>query len=402
MKDPQYIVILLIAFLGCAGVALPYPILSPMFFNPQYAQFSQFLAIDAEILLSAVLAAYPIGMFLGSSLLGGWSDRIGRKKVLSFSLTAAAGFYLISALAIYYQHYLLFLLARFAIGLCEGNVAIARAIAIDLAPKQHKTQSVAGVNGAIYLGLLCGPVLGGGFSQFGETFVFVAAAGLNIICLLWLLILFKEPHHNKPTNKQKPSGSAFALLRQQDFRRIFAIHFTMNLGMNAVYLFLPLWLVRDKGYTPVDIGYTVACMTGLMVVTSLFFVSRLDKQFGQVTLIRGSALALMVAYLLLPSTSSWLLILTYMSTGFAVAVYNGIFPAYVSNTYQDKGSGALMGLLSSTMSLSTVVISFVGGFSLFINSAMPLYMGVLFIFISWTLGLFYLRAQQHQATAGVQ
>ena len=51
---------MLVVLLSCAGIALPYPILAPLFLN-EVSSLTTFAGIPPKLLLGLILAIYPLG-----------------------------------------------------------------------------------------------------------------------------------------------------------------------------------------------------------------------------------------------------------------------------------------------------------------------------------------------------
>ena len=134
MRHPRLVLFAVcsVALMSTVGVALPYPILSPLFIDGPVNAFTHWAGLPPKLLLGIAIALNPLGILLGSVLLGSLSDRYGRRRIMLATLSLAVLGYLLTALAMARDDYPLFALARFATGLCEGNAAIARAIAADL------------------------------------------------------------------------------------------------------------------------------------------------------------------------------------------------------------------------------------------------------------------------------
>src|SRR5438128_297696 len=118
-----------VIFLGFLGISLPYLVFPALFLLQEYA------IVPADwneglrgIFLGITLAAYPLGQFLGSPILGSLSDDYGPKGVLSWSLAIGAVFSLLCALAIMIHSVALLIASRFFMGFLQGNIAIARAM----------------------------------------------------------------------------------------------------------------------------------------------------------------------------------------------------------------------------------------------------------------------------------
>src|SRR3990167_10818544 len=78
-----------------------------------------------------VLAMYPLGQFIGSPIIGNFSDYYGRKKVLLISLCACAIGFSGMALSIELNLVSLLFFSAFFTGLCESNMAISQSVIAD-------------------------------------------------------------------------------------------------------------------------------------------------------------------------------------------------------------------------------------------------------------------------------
>ncbi len=388
---------LMVAFLSCVGIALPYPILAPLFMGGEVNGLNSFAGISPELLLGIALAIYPFGIFIGGSFIGSLSDTYGRKKVLQLTLLISVAGYIASAIAIVQEQYLLFIIARFFTGLCEGNVSIARAIALDLAKTIDKTRAISVLNAAIFAGWLMGPLVGGVLAMYGSHVAFNAAAVAILACSLLVQLAIKETTKATATRpfhwKDAISQNSLRLLSQKPIRLVFYIQLFFTLGLNAFYEFYPVWLVTDRNFTPEQIGYTTAGMTLFMTLASLIIVTRLKNKFGQPASMLTALFALSTLVLLLPVTWDFAMQAVFALMGISIAVMNGNFSGYITDIHEDVGHGAMMGLLTTTFCLSNTIIALLGSWMLHFNSNAPLLSTCGFVVIAiWFL--YKLVAQQ--------
>src|SRR3990167_7194178 len=162
----QLWIILLIVFIGFVGTSIAYPIFPPLFLHPAHGAIipAAWHENARSIFLGIALAAYPLGLFIGSPILGGCSDRYGRKRLLMLSLAGSAIAYFLSALSLQFNCLWVLLASRFLTGLMEGNFAIVRAMATDLS-SISKYKSLGRINGISAIGYVMGPILGGFLSD---------------------------------------------------------------------------------------------------------------------------------------------------------------------------------------------------------------------------------------------
>ena len=378
--------VMLVVLFSSAGIALPYPVLAPIFLNEVNA-LTTFANLPSKILLGIILAIYPLGVILGSSVIGAASGLYGRKKVLIITLVLTVISYLLSAMAVLAENFLLFVLARFITGIFPGNISIAKAVAVDLSPTLDKTYTFNLVNATGYLGWLLGPLAGGLLAIYGLDTVFYSAAiaiVVAIICVSALLTADNLPTSTKVHNFSSlfSKQNSFALLANKNIRRIFFIYFLATLGLNAYYEFYPLWLVERFNYSSALIGYLTVVLTLFMTITSVFFVKQLKYllglKFGSIV---GMAL-MAVLFCLHPILSSQSVWPIYALTGIAIAIFNGLLPVYISEQYADIEQGQLMGLITTTFSLANVLIALIGSLLALIGSHWAIIFGAILLIIA--------------------
>jgi MFS family permease len=356
--------VMLVVLFSCAGIALPYPVLAPLFLN-EISPLTTFADLPSKILLGIILAIYPLGVIIGSSVLGAASGIYGRKKTLIITLVLTVIGYVMSALAVTAESFLLLILARFITGVFSGNISIAKAIAVDLSPTLDKTYTFNLVNATGYIGWLLGPLAGGLLAIYGLDIVFYFAAIALIIALISVACVL-QPDIFKPTQPRIKFSqlfskyNSFALLANIKIRRIFLIYLLATLGLNAYYEFFPVWLVEKFDFSSLDIGYITVVLTFFMTITSVFFVKQLKYLFGlKFGAIFGMVLmaVLFGLHLVLSATSVWPI---YAITGVAIAIFNGLLPVYISEKYTDIEQGQLMGLITTTFSVANVLMALIG------------------------------------------
>ncbi|WP_256717768.1 MFS transporter [Shewanella sp. UCD-KL12] len=349
---------LLVTLISVAGIALPYPILAPLFADGS-SPLTQFLNLPSELLLGVVLGIYPLGIILGSSVIGAISDNYGRKRLLTLTLIGSALGYGLTAIAAIFENFLLFCLARLLTGLCEGNIAIARAIAADLHPVIDKTRSFSLISSMGYGGYLLGPLAGGYLIMAGIDAVFWIAALACMLCAL--LSHFLLPKSLDVPDKHAEGGSSLTLLAQPDLRRFFLLYLFLTVGVNLYYEYYPLHLVREFSYQAVDISWATVFLTTCMIFTSLFINPIIQKKLSHPhagllgMMLFGSALAALPFFI----NQSYLISFALMGAG--IAIYNGFLPSYLSHSYEDRAQGKLMGMLVTIFCLGNLLAALIGG-----------------------------------------
>ncbi|MBT9599533.1 MAG: MFS transporter [Vitreoscilla sp.] len=352
-----------VTLLCTVGMAMPYPILAPIFVDGPADAFTHYAGLPPEWLLGMALAANPAGILLGSLVLGPLSDRLGRRRVLVVTLLACAVGNLVTAGALSARWYPLFLLARFATGLTEGNIAVARALLADHHDEASRVRAFAWLNAFQYGGWLLGPLIGGLLLRWGEPVPFGMAALAMLPCagLVMLGVPATAARATVGGSSGGLAGSTLApLIHDPALRRLFALQLAYMCGVTALYEYAPLWCVTEAGFGPTGIAWiTAAQCAGMLAGTAL--ASRLPS-LGHP--LRGTALAAaagaagLALLVVLPPVPG---LVTIGLLGVPLAIYSALLPAWVSSRFAHHGQGRMMGLLTTIFCFSNVAIALAGG-----------------------------------------
>ena len=377
MKTPLLIAAAcLLAMLSTVGAALPYPILPPLFAADATNQLSHFLGLPPKLLFGLALTVNPIGLLIGSALLGPLSDRYGRRPVLLSTAFGAAAGHAITALALVLQSYPLFILARFGTGLLEGNGSVARAMLADRLEGDLRVRALSWLNGAFYMGWLIGPLLAGATLGWGITTPFwVAVAALTLSALLVAIALPRETPSLLTTSWWQVARDKHALnlLRVPQLRGLFIVQLMFTCGVTAFYEFYPLWLVEGPGYDARGIAWITAALCAVMTITTSFAGAPSARD----PLLRARAYAFAVAatIALLAVGNVWLGLAAIILFGIPNAYYNAILPGWCAEQFGHYGQGAVMGLLSTTFCLANILMALAGAVLTLIDTRLILLLG---------------------------
>lgn len=388
----------LLAMLSTVGVALPYPILAPLFADGGANGLNSFLGLPAKLLFGLALTINPLGLLIGSALLGPMSDRYGRRPVLLVTAIGAAMGHALTAAALLAESYPLFIVARFATGLLEGNGSVARALLADRLDGDLRRSALSWLNGAFYLGWLVGPLLAGFTLHWGVTAPFwIAVALLLLTAALVAAALPPEPPSAATTAWWQVARDRHALnlLRVPALRTLFILTLAYTCGVTAFYEFYPLWLVEVPGYGPQGIAWATAALCAVMTTTTLFA----GRPSTGEPLLRARRFAFVTAGLVA------LLALSDMVTpvlglaaivlfGVPHAFYNAIVPHWCAERFGEHGQGAVMGLISTTFCLANIIMALAGAVLTLVDTRLILLLGAgLSAWSAWRMGAWHAQAK---------
>lgn len=404
VQKKQFWVILIIVFLGFIGISMPYLIFPSLFLNPDYSIIpSGWGETSRAIFLGITLAAYPLGQFLGSPILGSLSDDFGRKPLLAGSLFIAGLSNLLSGWSIAYNTLSLLIFSRFLAGLMEGNIAIARAMASDLKLlSKHKTFGT--INAVASIAFLIGPLLGGLMADksifkeltpstpFYTIFVlFIALAGLSTCALTTNSAgtLKEIKGFWQRINLIKRIKLLFTNKRLQSLM-IISTGFT--LAVDILYEFGPVYLTIKWTLVPSDlIVYNAGLCIGLALGNGWLpsLISKYTSNQRPIILSSIAGFSLLLVGMV-QANSMILMLLLFSVSGLFIGLAVTLITVQISNSVDDTIQGEVMGVQLSLRVLCDGMICLFGGFLLLLSSKIIL----LFASLLSVYTFFYYRKQR--------
>src|SRR4026208_393346 len=176
MKRSPLIVIFTTVFIDLVGFGIVIPVL------PFYAEGPAFNATPRTVGL--LFASYSVMQLIFSPILGGLSDKHGRRPVLLLSIIGTGIRFLILRLP---KTITIHFTGRILDGITGGNISTAQAYIADITTEENRAKGMGLIGAAFGLGFIFGPAIGGILSQWGIHVPFFFAAAL---CFANALLLF--------------------------------------------------------------------------------------------------------------------------------------------------------------------------------------------------------------------
>jgi DHA1 family multidrug resistance protein-like MFS transporter len=211
-------------------------------------------------LVGAVAAAFYVGSFSFSALLGRLSDSIGRKPVI------VAGVVLYAAATLLFMsttNPLWFIVFRLLEGMGAAAVTPAgQALVADLSTEATRSRAYGWLTTAQFGGLVAGPALavplynlGGGQGLWAFYAIFLFGGVLSALTAVALLFLVKEPEHAKRRREIKVKRPPVRQLLTRPVMAFMVMAATGNFAMGVFEVLWSIWL-RDLGASMQYIGLT--------------------------------------------------------------------------------------------------------------------------------------------------
>lgn len=378
------ICMILVTFISVLGMALPYPIITPMLLSLKTVTLFNTLTFSPVTYLGLVIALYPLGTFCGSYIIGYCADKYGRKRMIVYPLIGTCLCYLLSGLSISYQGYTVFIILRFLSGIFESNISLTLAVASDISKSISKRKSFSYMTAANYMAYLVGPLLGGYLGYYSYGIPFYIAGGLTILTIILVSFLYHEiQNENKKNNKTKIFSLKF--LNYHKFTvRVLIISLLTGIATMIFYQFYPMYLVQILSFSSIDIANITVVLNIGLILTSLFVFPLLSKVFkDEIIMISSLILYLILTFsLLFVGIKGINVYLLFFIQGILIGL-NGIVTSILISNYtspeeQAQARGFKNSISSLVLSSSSIIIS-----QLIIFSAYaPIYLIISLILIS--------------------
>lgn len=323
---------------------------------PVLAVHARDLPGSTPLLVGMAVGAYGLSQALLQIPFGWWSDRLGRKPVITIGLLIFALGSVVAALG---DHVVTVVLGRFLQG--AGAIAAAvLALTADLTREEnrHKAMALLGMAiGAVFMvSLAAGPALTR-VAGIEGVFWITAVLALGAIVVLWRLV--PNPARSVPhRDVQADAGQIRRVLADPHLRRLDFGIFMLHAVLTAVFVCVPLVLVERLSipvadhwrlYVPVLLG-SLPVMIPLVLLAGrgrwVFTVSRASV---------GLLVAAQILLLLEPGYWSIAAGLWLFFCGFNTL--EALLPSLVSRVAPAAGKGAAIGVYNTGEFLG----AFVGG-----------------------------------------
>jgi multidrug resistance protein len=390
MNRSPLIVIFTTVFIDLVGFGIVIPVL------PFYAEGTAFNATPRTVGL--LFASYSIMQLIFSPILGGLSDKHGRRPVLLLSIIGTGIGFLILGLA---NTLLLLFIGRILDGITGGNISTAQAYIADITTKENRARGMGLIGAAFGLGFIFGPAIGGILSRWGIHVPFFFAAAMCFANAL--LLYFRLPETVTPDHPARNSAAGgrsirqlFSSLKQPRLAFVLVIYFLFIVAFSIMTTSFSLYTMFRFGYDAQHTGYLFAYVGLIAVIIQGGLIGRLVKRFGELPLVIFGAFCFAISLFAVPFVGP-------AAGGLAaLLVGGGVFsmgnslatPALTSLASKSVGAeqqGVVLGVTQSTASLARAVGPFLA--AVLINSSIahrgadgaPHYMSDYSLFVTfWT------------------
>jgi DHA1 family tetracycline resistance protein-like MFS transporter len=350
--------------------------------------------------------AWALMQFFFSPILGGLSDRFGRRPVVLLSNFGLALDYVLMALA---PSLIWLFVGRVISGITSASVSTAFAYIADVTPPERRAAMFGKIGVAFGAGFILGPAIGGLLGDVDPRLPFWAAAGLSFANTLYGLLVLPE---SLPSDRRAPfrwkNANPLGSLHLLRSNRILAGLSVVNFFAQLAHVVLPstfvLYATYRYGWDAKTVGLTLAMVGVCAMVVQGAAIGPIVRRCGERrALLLGlgcGAVGFLIFGVAPTGPLSWLGIPVMALWGVSGAAIQALMTQSVAPDQQ----GQLQGAITSVQSISQLVgpFLFTLTFAYFIGAQAPVKLpGAPFLLASALLVLALVIAARTLAMARV-
>lgn len=350
-------------FVDAAGVALVYPILTPLFVNNETFLFNPSVPSEMRNLLyGVVLALYPMMMFFCSPFLGTLSDKHGRRSILILCLAGNLIGLIMMGVGITMNSIAMILLARIVTGITAANMPIAQAAIIDISSEENKAKNLSLITAANSIGFVVGPIITAILSRPILGYMpslsspFYIASILPLATLFLLIFYFREassPNKHLKLNFMSAFHSIYLAFKNSTTKMPLFIFASFLAGYYIFFSYLSMFALLAFGYNQFMESILLGYFCVIFGCSLLFFVPYLTKRHSLNTCLLVSTVPQSIAILALLLFTN---VVTLWTTATIMAIFVPcsyvVLISILSNRTEKASQGRIMGVSMSVNSLA--------------------------------------------------
>jgi MFS transporter, DHA1 family, tetracycline resistance protein len=365
--------ILLTLFLDILGIGVIIPVLPEI-----VAEVTKGTDYVPSFMYGALIGCYALAQFVAAPIIGGFSDRFGRRPVLLLSILGLAIDFLLTYLA---TNLVWLFFARIASGITAANITASNAYIADISTPQNRIKNF-GLSGAtIGIAFVIGPAIGGWLGQENPRLPFLVAATLAALNFIYgFFVLPESLPPEKRSKKLHMNAVPFAAIyKLGKYPVVSTLAITIFFCALAQQALQSTWILYNGKRFQWDSFQNGLSMTAVGVLTFIMqagLIRHLTSAFGPQKSLFCGLIAASVAHLLYGlATEGWMMY-AIMLVGCFAGLIQPVAQATIARIVPAEEQGTVQGSIASLGSIAAVCAPPIatGLFGYFSSETAPVYL----------------------------
>jgi DHA1 family tetracycline resistance protein-like MFS transporter len=323
--------------------------------------------------ITLMFATFSFFAFLSAPVLGGLSDRIGRRPVLILSITTTAlGWFVFASAQSLWQLFL----GRIIDGMAAGNFTTAQNYMVDISKDEKERTHNLGIVGAMFgIGFVLGPFIGGILSKISHAFPFWIAGAMAACNAISAFFFLPETHKNRNMHSSMSFNPFIPLIRAAKHKVLRPLYFFWSFFAFAIVSTQSVFGLFMK-----DVFDFTAFQTGMLfTITGIVIVLNQVHLLTKFWMVKFSQSSLIIVMLFVLASSSLLAATEILTLFFVALIFSGTGQAVLRVVITSQAAaksdpsqkGETLGILASLMSAYMVIAPLLSGFIYEIHPSFP-------------------------------
>ena len=304
-----------------------------------------------------MMFSYALMQFIFAPVLGGLSDRYGRRPILLVSLLGFAAGYVIMATSATFTW---LVIGRVVTGLFGASIATGAAYIADISPPEKRAQNFGLIGVAFGLGFIIGPALGGVLGEYGSRVPFYVSAGLTLLNWVYGLTILpeslaKENRRKFDFRRANPLGTVLILRRYPQIAPLvgaLALVYIAGFAVQGVWSFHGMYKFEwDEMMVGLSLGvvgiFTASVQGGLIRVVI--------PKFGQLRALKMGLTFMAFGLLLFAFAPSGTAMIAFSAVYALGGIAGPSFQGLLTNEIPNNEQGEFQSALTSLRSLTSII-----------------------------------------------
>ena len=327
-------------------------------------------AVKHSGLLTLVFAVFQ---FICMPIVGGLSDRFGRRPIMLTSLAGLAVDFFLMALA---PTILFLYIGRALSGIFGATFSTANAYVADVSPPEKRAQNFGLIGASFGVGFLLGPVIGGILGEYGTRVPFYAAGIISLINVIYGLIFLPEtlattkrrPFEIKRSN---PIGSVLALGRIKGVKSLIFVLFVLAVAHTVYPTTYAFSTMEGLGWSSGDVGFSLGAFAIASMIVQGGLIRIIIPKIGLFWAGFIGMFSAVVGYTMMGSADAGWIIYAAGPLAALAGLYGPALTNMMSSRVSESEQGELQGAIGAAQGLALMAgpMAMTGMFGLFGDAA---------------------------------